>query len=88
MRYIEYTVCFFSTGTKENGISQPPDMLNTSAIAHSKGLSMAFMLYFQPLVITVMLVRSSGRSAAACCVGSDKTDVSEVNLKKCCSVLC
>ena len=42
------TVCFFSTGTKENGISQPPDMLNISAIAHSKGLSMAFMLYFQP----------------------------------------
>ena len=42
------TVCFFSNGTKENGISQPPDMLNTSAIAHSKGLSMAFMLYFQP----------------------------------------
>ena len=41
------TVCFFSTGTKENDISQPPDMLNTSAIAHSKGLSMAFMLYFQ-----------------------------------------
>ena len=23
-------------------------MLNTSAIAHSKGLSIAFMLYFQP----------------------------------------
>ena len=46
--YVRYlsTVCFFSTGTKENGISQPPDMINTSAIAHSKALSMAFMLYF------------------------------------------
>ena len=45
-----HTVCFLSTKAKENSISQPPGMLDDSAIAHSKGLSMtmAFMLYFQP----------------------------------------
>ena len=29
-------------------IARLPDIQNPSAIAHSKGLSMAFMLYFQP----------------------------------------
>ena len=42
------TVWFYWTVTKEHSIARPPDMLDTSAIAHSDGLSMAFMLYLQP----------------------------------------
>ncbi len=37
--------------TKEHSVAQPHDMLeslDTSAIAHPEGLSMAFRLYFQP----------------------------------------
>ena len=44
--YLVLQYVFFWTETKESSITQPPNILNTSAIAYSKGLSMAFMFYF------------------------------------------
>ena len=40
-------LCMY-TVTKEHSIAQPPDILDTFAIAHFDRLSMAFMLYLQP----------------------------------------